>query len=147
MKHCLWCQEEFNPKKESALYCCDSCRVMAYQDRKKKGLLKKEAFVQDQLSEVLTQMKAVLASIPTQFDGPKLPDNFMGDEPLSFGRLKQEMAQKGSYATFEQALRKAETLQELEKVGQDIKKSELLWKEKRDLENLGKQIAADKFNF
>ena len=37
MKECLYCKNEFSPKKDSAKYCSDSCRVLAYQKRVRSG--------------------------------------------------------------------------------------------------------------
>lgn len=91
--------------------------------------------------------KIEFASPQMAYDGPKLPANFKGDEPLSFDKLKQEVVEKGSYDGFVQALHAARNQQELEMVGGNIKKSGLLWAEKNRLQQLGQQIFNDKFNF
>lgn len=37
MKECFHCKNEFSPKKDSAKYCSDNCRVLAYQKRVRNG--------------------------------------------------------------------------------------------------------------
>lgn len=102
--------------------------------------------------EEMIQVKRSIAALmenanQKRYDGPKLPASLKEDEPLSFDKLKQEMAPDGSYGGFAYALQSAPTLQVLENIGMQIKKSTLSGVEKLRLHNLGQQIANDKFNF
>jgi hypothetical protein len=51
-----------------------------------------------------------------------------------------------AYAQYEFRLKQADSLQELQNIGIEITNSDLLWKEKKDLEKLGSQLSL-KFNF
>lgn len=57
MKSCEKCGKAFNPKKDTAKYCSDSCRVMACRNRQKKG-----AVTTSQLQVVYNAILDLLAS-------------------------------------------------------------------------------------
>ena len=71
MKECLHCGEQYEAKRESSKFCSTSCRVM----HNRKSQKKKSATIQENLTELLAEVRKIV-----RYDGPKLPDNFTGDE-------------------------------------------------------------------
>ena len=91
--------------------------------------------------------KVILAPPQEGYDAPQLPENFKEDEPLSFDRLKQEAAEKGSKADYELRLHTAKDGEELQQIGREIDRSSLPRFEKQRLHAIGQSIYNDKFNF
>lgn len=156
MKQCerKKCQKDFEPKKPKQRFCSDKCRVY---HRREEGIKKVETeagtFWHSTQQQFLEKMDAfekkleqiVFAGSKNAYDAPKLASPEIQDEPLSFAKLKQETAGKKGYGEYAALLSAAEDLGQLEAVGRQIKSSDLLWKEKQMLQNLGQQIAKNKF--
>lgn len=125
---CLQCKKWVNqtPGKKAKKFCNDTCRSnYRYAQNKKKELPK------------TTEQKI--------YDSPKLPDNFTEDEPLSFERMKKQLPAQRGYDDFYRDLEEAEDLAGLERVGRQIEKSSLSWKDKNHLKAHGQAIAQKKF--
>jgi hypothetical protein len=78
---CLNCEKEFTPKRESAKYCSDNCRVKAYNKRSGK-----KAKPPMQMQVLITRLENALEKIeaikiqPTVYDAPKVFND--SDEPM-----------------------------------------------------------------
>lgn len=68
------------------------------------------------------------------------------DEPLSFDKLRQQIAVPAATNDFFGEMNRAESLEELEAIGRRIKASGMTWKEQQRYHEYGKQIANKKFN-
>lgn len=79
------------------------------------------------------------------YDGAKLPSNYVNDEPLSFDKLRQQIAVPAATNDFFDQMNRAEDLEELEAVGRRIKASGMTWKEQQRYHDYGKMIAQKKF--
>jgi hypothetical protein len=128
MALCLQCDKWVNQTKgkRAKKFCNDTCRSN-YRYAKNK---KKTDFVKP---------------YEKAFDAPKLPSNFQDDEPLSFDKLKKKIAPQKGYDDFYRELDEAEELADLERVGLQIEKSALSWRDKQLLKTHGQQIANKKF--
>ena len=155
MKNCIECGDEFEPKNPKGVFCGAACRQKDYRKRTAAFLkiARGKAKASDLESGLTEQAKKEIETVKIvdlpqrSFNGPKFPSTFNEDDPLSFDKLMQGMAPEGSLGSFAYALQSAQTLQELESVGFQIKKSTLSGVEKLKLHNLGQSIANDKFNF
>lgn len=63
MKICLKCNREFEPKKETAKFCSNSCRVMHYQKRKKDGLVAKATDAEDKMSAMYNAIMGAINGV------------------------------------------------------------------------------------
>lgn len=129
MGKCKFCtkwvsQPEGKKKKD---FCNSTCRSNYWYAENKKG--------------------KVVAAKPDEkgYDAPKLPDNFTADEPLSFAKMRQQIAPVVATNDFFTQMDKAQDLEELETVGRRIKASGMNWKEQQQYHNYGKMIANKKF--
>lgn len=130
MGKCKFCdkwvtQPEGKKKKE---FCNSTCRSNYWYGKNKKG-----------------KSEVVVAAPQEVYDAPKLPDNFIKDEPLSFDRLRQEAVIPATTNDYFAQMDKAQDLEELEAVGRKIKASGLTWKEQVKYHDYGKRIANQKF--
>lgn len=128
-KHCnKWIsQPEGKRKKE---FCNNTCRSNFWYGKNKKG--KKKGIIEFK------------APAQESFDGPKLLAN-IHDEPLSFEKLKKEIPAPKGVSEYTAELDQAEDLAELERIGRQIEKSNISWKDKQLLKAHGQGIAQNKF--
>lgn len=68
------------------------------------------------------------------------------DEPLSFDKMKQELAAVDSFADFKTRIFATSEISEIQSVMADVKASVLFWKEKQMLETIAKDHSKDFFN-
>lgn len=99
MVNCLYCRKEFEQKRSTAKFCSDKCRAAHHRRHPENTVTKVQ--MQVLYNEMLDMMAKIKEMPPqTQYNGPKLPDNFKGDEPLSINRSKQEETQTGQLPTY-----------------------------------------------
>ena len=131
MKECLHCKKEFEEKRESAKFCSTSCRVMYNRKHGKKERLvfKNPKEVMDRLSALDAKLDKIIYASPTpeSYDGARLPKGFVDDEPLSFDKLKEEVAiPSGKTAEqFKAAKLACESQEEWESLKKEIMESSL----------------------
>jgi len=80
---CEHCEIEFTPKRETAIYCSDNCRVKAYNKRsgkKAKPPLQMQVLM-TRLENALEKIEAIKLQ-PTVYDTSRIFNNT--DEPLQF---------------------------------------------------------------
>lgn len=130
MALCLQCNKWLNQTagKRAKRFCNSTCRSNYWYGKKYKGGIR-------------------LEPPQTQYDGPKLPSNFVADEPLSFDKLKEEAVIKEPKSDFESRLYAAECGEDLQLLGMEIDRSGLPRFEKQRLHTIGQRIYNDKFNF
>jgi hypothetical protein len=151
MKNCLRkkCQREFEPKKPKQVFCSPKCRVYHRREEgiKKEVIFQKPVFDIERLNAVLEKLENINFTAPPQnaYDAPKLNASQIQDEPLSFAKLKQQTTEKKGYGDYLALLNAAEDLGQLDSVGKQISASGLNWKERQMLQNIGQQIAKNKF--
>lgn len=137
MKECLWCKKEYEPKKETSKFCSTSCRVMWNRKYGKK----KNQVTSDQLQELYNSVLAAVNAINALNDQPPAFASVIVPEPSKTSFMQNEPP------SFESRLYAAETIEELQQVGMDIQNSRLPFLQKQRLQNIGKQIFQNKFNF
>lgn len=131
---CLQCNKWINQPegKRKKVFCNNTCRSNYWYGKNKKN--KKSPISEKE-------------ALPEGYYGTKLHSNIMGDEPLSFDKLKQQMASETPFQLFQRQLMEAEYSEDLQKIGRKIESSHLSQREKQFLHGLGQQIFNDKFTF
>lgn len=143
MKQCLNCQKEFEYKRNAAKFCSDKCRAAYNRAHPSQGVTKPQ--MQSLYTAVLEAVEKIQFYVPKEYDGPKLAN--IQDEPLSFGKLKENLGSGNTFYDLQQKLYKAEYVEDLQKLYTEIEKSSISFLEKQKLHNIGKHIYNEKFNF
>jgi len=83
MKECLNCKNQYQERRSTSKFCSNKCRAAFARKNEKYGqesLLSKVLLVQEELTDTLLKIKQLVANTP--YNAPKLPVDFVGDEPL-----------------------------------------------------------------
>lgn len=128
-RRCKFCNLELQQKqgKKVKEFCNNTCRSNFWYAKNKK--VKPDSTI---------DFKATAAK---SYDGGKLPENFVDDEPLNFERIRQQLPEKTTHVDFYTELRNAESLEELNAIGMRIKASSLSWKDQQPFHAFGQQMA------
>jgi hypothetical protein len=120
MIKCLYCEEEFEPKRETAKYCSDSCRVMYNRKYGKKNVVTK--FQMQTLYNEIRSMVNDLNKPTNQIKPQEQPKTnyFVDTTPKP---IQPQMSQEGAYI---QELRDAKTISEIQAISAAIKADTLL---------------------
>ena len=147
MKVCLHCNKEFENKKETAKFCSVSHRVMWNRENKNKpkGVTEKQRLevlynlilelVGNAKSQTFQQKQAdfIFSGTPT--------NTLMAEEPLNLS--KPIVPQSDS---FEFRIRKCRTVEEIKKVVDEVKDTDLPYPVRRKLTDLAKEVSKDFYN-
>lgn len=88
MNKCLRCQKEYEPKRSTSKFCSDSCRSAFHRDSPATKVTRLQ--MQSLYNAVLEVVEKIQYAAPQkEYDSPRLPPT-MQDEPLSFGKLRQQ---------------------------------------------------------
>lgn len=145
MKECLWCKEEYEPKREASKFCSTSCRVMWNRKYGKKNQVT-PVQIQVLYNSILDVLGKIQYAAPkATYDAPKMAN--VQDEPLSFDKLNSANNAGNQYHDFAKRLNNADSGEEMQQISLEIEKSGLPWNLRQDLHRLGKKIYQEKFNF
>lgn len=103
-------------------------------------------FIENYDKDVIESKIQFSKPTPESYDAPKLPANYVDDEPLSFDKLRQQIALPAATNDFFDQMNKAQDLEEMEAIGRRIKASGMNWKDQQKYHAYGQQIANKKFN-
>jgi len=140
-KVCLYCNEGFEAKKDTAKYCSTSCRVMFSRKNKGNGRAASEKSFLLQAQVLLNSVvemvgKVNFGQVPTILDAPRLPHPVKHDEPLSFAKMEQDIVYRQSLPSFQDLLNGMADVQfadEKEDYAAKIKKATHLSEKQRNL--------------
>lgn len=127
---CLQCNKWVTqtPGKKKKEFCNATCRSnYRYAKNKKSGI----RIVASELTPGVNSLQ-------------KLPP-IIEDDVLSFEKLKKQVPPQKGYEEYYKEMEGAEELHDLERVGRQMEKSSLSWREKQSLKAHGQQIANKKF--
>lgn len=97
-KQCGWCKEPFEPKKDTAKYCSDSCRNMAYQKRLRDGETGGGLTMRAKIDIIFNKMQEL--SMPVLKDSPKVSTVgtvFENQPPIKSAPIPQFVAKGFNY--------------------------------------------------
>jgi hypothetical protein len=144
MVECLNCKIQFQEKRSTAKFCSNKCRAAFSRKKKEVGqesIFSKMVAFQDELSGTLLKIKQLVANTP--YDAPKLPKNFIGDEPLHPANLNPVL----SYNELRGLIEAATSGTELHKAWKEVEKNkELVSWQLRELGKL-KELQRTKIDF
>jgi hypothetical protein len=139
---CLNCKKEFEPKRITAKFCKDSCRVRYFQKfgKKEKGLTAKQ-----QLNVIYNKILDVLDS--GSLSKP-IKDDLKATLPIPVQSYHQqvEMPVIASVGSLKIELKDCRTIAEIESVMSKIKSEPLLPRERQQLEAYAKELSKEMYN-
>lgn len=131
MKQCLYCDKEFEAKRDSAKFCSTSCRVMHNRKHGKKNTVtpvQMQALF-NAMMEKLGEVGKIVAVTPKEaYDRPPLKITY--DEPPKF--LSPQIALK-SFEQWQREKRECETEEQWEEIKAGIKAATNLTQKQKDL--------------
>lgn len=109
--------------KKKKRFCSETCRSNFWYAKNKKGKTESKIDYRQ--------------ATPESFDGPKLPDNFTDDEPLSFAKLAAQIAPKQStfrsFETYRQLILECESIDDYKPLKAEIQSAVNLTEKQKKL--------------
>jgi predicted nucleic acid-binding Zn ribbon protein len=133
MKECLYCKEPFEAKTDRRKFCSDSCRVMYNRKHGRQDQIKpfQVQALYNEMMEALAKLKSGTGQQPTQVPVPAKPP----------------AANATGVSFYADRLKECTTVSEVETIVKAAQKdTDLMWAEKRQVENMGKELSKEFYN-